>query len=107
MKDGEVYCSKCKGKGIDPDFPNEECHKCSGLKKLDWITNATGQAFNRQEKSMLFVIKTLNELVKKGILTQGGFQLSSKAEEAIKGFKPTDIEIQQAMAILKNEGYIG
>jgi len=49
LKNGEVICSRCKGKG----FTNEDnlsigyyspCYKCSGLGVVDWITNIVGSS---------------------------------------------------------------
>ena len=53
LKDGEVECSKCEGKGICNNIPKDNnfigaaspailgsCSKCNGSGKTDWISNA-------------------------------------------------------------------
>jgi len=34
LEEGEVICSKCKGRG---------CYKCKGKGKLDWVSNMMGE----------------------------------------------------------------
>lgn len=66
-----------------------------------------GKEYTRNQKAMLFVIKTLNELCDEGVLTGKVFDIVNEALEAIEGFKPTDKEIIECIAVLKEEGYIG
>jgi hypothetical protein len=51
LEPGEMVCSKCNGRGseirnIQSGFKTARrrvvCQKCGGLKKIDWIQNATG-----------------------------------------------------------------
>ena len=47
LEDGEVICSKCKGKGSMPYIDDEliyagVCQKCHGNGKLDWISDIMG-----------------------------------------------------------------
>lgn len=49
LKDGEIWCPKCKGSGKESryshfkTFPSSEpCSKCKGKGKLDWIENIVG-----------------------------------------------------------------
>lgn len=58
----------------------------------------------RGEKTMLYVIGTLNDLRSRGLVA-GGFDLSTIGNEAYKslvasGFKPTDEEITDVMIFL-------
>lgn len=99
-------CSKCKGSGIEPGTENTICNKCSGLRKLDWIQNATGFKLSREQKAILFVIKSLNKLVEMGIMAGGNLQLDERVENIIKDFNPTDDELKKAVAILKHCGYV-
>jgi hypothetical protein len=102
----KVICDNCKGTGIEPKSFNESCKKCSGIKELDWIQNITGVEISRLDKSILFVIKALNILAEKGLVTNGNMAISSEALEMIKDFKPTKEEMETAVAILKKEGHI-
>jgi len=48
LKEGEVICSKCEGRGSLPSKFNPYelasiCPKCGGEGKVDWITNAMGE----------------------------------------------------------------
>jgi DnaJ-class molecular chaperone len=54
LENGEVFCSKCKGRGLVPNrgrrFPSPmtaakylTCDKCFGDGKLDWIERITGK----------------------------------------------------------------
>ncbi len=47
LKEGEVLCSSCKGRGYHPakqdwNMMASTCQKCSGEGKVDWVTNAMG-----------------------------------------------------------------
>lgn len=101
-----VKCCRCKGTGLDPET-NEVCSKCSGLKELDWIQNITGINISRQQKAVLFVIKTLNQLVELDIMSGGNLEIDERAEALLKGFEPTSAELELATLALKREGYIG
>lgn len=106
----KIKCERCKGTGIDPESLTNEassCKKCSGLKELDWVQNITGVELTRIDKAIIYSIKTLNDLVEKGVLEDGGMTIGSEGEELIKGFKPTKEELEIAMAILKKEGHLG
>lgn len=48
LEEGEVKCSRCKGRGsikggADTYLHHISCPKCHGEKKLDWISNAMGE----------------------------------------------------------------
>lgn len=102
-----IKCTRCKGTGIDPELPNNEpCIKCSGLKKLDWVENITGVELTRTDKTILFVIQSLNELAEIGIITGGGLNIDERAKEIIKDFKPTGDEIREVILSLKRQGFI-
>lgn len=62
--------------------------------------------FTRQEKAIIYVVKTLNELSDMGILEGKAFTISKEGLEAIEGFEPTSEEIKNVMEMLANEGYI-
>ncbi|MGD2073224.1 MAG: hypothetical protein PVG65_07040, partial [Candidatus Thorarchaeota archaeon] len=83
-------CDYCHGTGIDPKAkPKQICEKCQGKKSLDWIENITGvRKIDDIQKSILYCVKTLNELCVKGILKGGAFELSERALTLIKGFEP-------------------
>jgi len=102
----KIICDSCKGTGIDPKSINEPCKKCSGFKKLDWIQNATGIEITREEKCLLFAIKTLNELSEMGVLSNGGLKIDENAKIILEDFEPTTEELEKAINILKQEGYI-
>jgi len=103
----KIKCSRCKGTGIDPNLEGDQpCKKCSGLKKLDWIQNAREVSLSRQDKCVIFVIKTMNELIEKGFLTGSAFTISKEAEEIAKNFKPTLDEIKEVVMWFKMGGYI-
>jgi hypothetical protein len=61
---------------------------------------------SRIQKTFLYVINTLNELVDKGIMEGKAFELSDNAYQYIEDFEPTDEEIQICMSYMKSEGYI-
>jgi DnaJ-class molecular chaperone len=49
MRDGEVVCNKCDGRGCldvlgSPDLL-QQCPKCKGNKKVDWIENVIGKKY--------------------------------------------------------------
>jgi hypothetical protein len=50
LKEGEVKCSKCKGKGSilhgDPQKMDYNCGKCNGTGVTDWVTNAMVRNFS-------------------------------------------------------------
>ena len=49
MREDQVVCSKCNGKGDVPSrwdsIPVEMCDKCHGHGILDWIENIMGKTF--------------------------------------------------------------
>lgn len=61
---------------------------------------------SRLQKTIIFVINTLNELSDKGLLKGKAFKLSEDALGLIEGFKPTDDEIILVLGMLKEKGYI-
>ena len=71
------------------------------------VSNEPGRELTRHEKSIIYCLRTLNELVKTGLLTGGMYQLTEKAQEAIEDFKPTDEEMELAMNALKRDGAFG
>ena len=61
----------------------------------------------RDQEVILYVINTLNELVKMGILEGGGFELSEDAMMILKEIEePSEKEIERVMESFKREGYI-
>lgn len=103
----KIKCGRCKGTGIDPELPdNQICKKCSGFKVLDWVQNITGFRLTRKEKSILYVLNTLNVLAEQGLVTDGGIEIDEKAKKTIEQFKPTEEELQETMAILNQEGIV-
>ncbi|MHA1701442.1 MAG: hypothetical protein ACTSWK_04150 [Promethearchaeota archaeon] len=100
-------CDRCEGTGIDPELDNNQlCKKCSGLKELDWIQNITGVDITRKEKTIVYTVKMLNDLVKMGIISGGALKLGENAEDIIKDFEPSQDELEEAMLLLKQQGYI-
>jgi hypothetical protein len=65
-------------------------------------------SLNHNEKVLLSVIRTLNELVEMGILSDGPFTFPDpkKVDEILGDFKPTEQEIKRTMTWMKSEGYI-
>lgn len=65
LKDGEVWCSVCKGKGIPIPYKSGICPKCFGTGKLDWISNVmwkrnvnttgSGSIFGTSGSSCVFI----------------------------------------------------
>jgi len=106
MEIEKIKCSKCKGTGRDPETLNSVCKKCSGMKELDWIENVTGFELTRSQKTLLYVINILNELVELGMLTSGTLDIDERSKELIKDFKPTEDEMQNAILELKSQGYV-
>lgn len=103
-----IKCPRCEGTGIDPELPNNKpCTKCSGLKKLDWVENITGVELTRMDKTVLFVIQSLNELAEIGIMSNGSLSIDERAKESIKDFEPTKDEMREVISSLKKQGYIG
>ena len=72
------------------------------------ITNTEGEV-SRKGLVILYVIRTLNELVDKGMLVGKAFELNEKAHELLEGLDPlpTDEEMKEVIDLLKLEGYIG
>lgn len=66
-----------------------------------------GIKITRKHKALVYVIKTMNELVDKGIMKGKPFEVTEDGLELIKGFKPTNDEIKIAILKLKSMGYIG
>lgn len=60
----------------------------------------------RTAKTIVYVIDTMNHLVAANILNGGGLNVTEKGQKMIEGFQPTLEEIEEAMAILSNAGYI-
>lgn len=67
----------------------------------------TDQELTREEKSVVFCIKTLNDLIEEGLVTGGKYKVTEKGLKEIEDFKPTDEDIEFGMAILAREGLIG
>jgi hypothetical protein len=44
LNEGEVICDKCNGTGFweEHGLRGQQCYKCLGKGKLDWVTNAMG-----------------------------------------------------------------
>ena len=64
------------------------------------------ESFTREDKAILYAIKTLNDLVDKGLVEGKLFEVTEKGFEMIKDFEPTDDELIFAMDCLKIGGYI-
>lgn len=48
MKEGEVVCRKCKGKGFGPANKNNQtftCGNCKGTGVTDWVSNLIPKTF--------------------------------------------------------------
>lgn len=65
--------------------------------------------WTKEEKILLYVIRTLNELADMGLVTEGPFKIADmeKANEVIGDFEPTNDEIEQTMYWMKDKGYLG
>lgn len=61
----------------------------------------------RIQKTVVFCVQMLNELVEDGILEGGAYSVSEQGEKEIEDFKPTEREIEIAMAILAKDGAFG
>jgi len=42
LNEGDEFCPRCKGSGIQSDPSPRYCKKCLGKGKLDWIEQAMG-----------------------------------------------------------------
>ena len=63
---------------------------------------------DRIQKSILYAVKILNDLVDKGILTGKAFEVQEPlASEVLEGFEPTKEELFEAMNILAADGAFG
>jgi len=60
------------------------------------------EEFTRMELAMIYTIKTLNELVDKGLVENKIFEVSESGMELIKDFKPTDDELKQCVVVLSS-----
>ncbi len=110
MKSEEfIRCDKCDGTGIkSKSHPPELCEKCQGKLMLDWIENITGAyKISRIQKNIIFCVNILNELVDMGILSGKTFSISEYGLKIIKGFEPEEGEMEEALTILKQQGYFG
>jgi c-di-GMP-related signal transduction protein len=65
-------------------------------------------SLNHNEKVVLSVIRTLNELVEKGILSEGPFTFPDpkKVDEILGDFQPTEDEIRDTIIWMKSKGYM-
>ena len=69
LLDGETICPKCKGNGTDLEHPQYTCPKCSGTRKVDWVSKAMNIPKKRNRssldmvnvRSMINYIKTIFE----------------------------------------------
>jgi hypothetical protein len=61
----------------------------------------------REQKVLVYVLKTLNDLVEKGIMEGGGYQVTEEGLKYIKGFEPTDDELRECIDLLKADGVLG
>lgn len=104
-----IRCDKCDGTGVKPNSqPPEICEKCQGKLVLDWIENVTGAyKMTRIEKNIIFCVKVLNELVDVGILSGKVFTISEYGLKIIENFEPKEGEMEEALNILKQHGYLG
>jgi len=73
LEEGEVICSKCKGKGLilhnDIKKMDYNCGKCNGTGKTDWITNAMSRDFSYIEPGAMMNPCAEVELYYEGIRT--------------------------------------
>ena len=60
--------------------------------------------FTREEKTLIFVLKTLNDLVDKGFCEGGGYEITEKGLEILGDFVPTEQEMKDCIENLKNSG---
>lgn len=65
-------------------------------------------SFTHGEKLILYVIRTLNEIVEMGLLSKGPFVFTDpeKVNEVLEDFRPEDKEIEETIVWMKMEGYI-
>ena len=69
------------------------------LEKKDWT---------REERVLLSVIITLNDLAEMGIFTEGQFEIVDieKAKEIAGDISPTEDEVKEIIVWMKAEGYM-
>ena len=69
------------------------------LEKKDWT---------REERVLLSVIITLNDLAEMGIFTEGPFEIVDieKAKEIAGDISPTEEEVNSIIVWMKEEGYM-
>ena len=60
-----------------------------------------------EEKCAVFCIKTLNQMVDKGLVQGKPYNVTEKGLEAIEGFEPTEEDIRLGMEILASNGLFG
>lgn len=58
------------------------------------------------EKSVVYCIKILNELVDAGIIEGKPYEVTEKGLKEIKDFDPTDEELKDGMLVLKSQGLV-
>lgn len=61
---------------------------------------------NREQKTLIYVLNTFNELVEKGLMEGGGYEVSETGLELIKGFEPTEEELQECIRQMKEQGIL-
>jgi len=64
LKEGEVICNKCNGKGTKDGI--WLCDKCSGEGKVDWVNNAIKREFHMSSLRLLNIRKAVNYIRKIG-----------------------------------------
>ena len=63
--------------------------------------------WTREQKTIVYVLKMLNELAAAGFLTGGEYTVSEKGLKVIEDFEPTTQEIDDCIGIMKQQGMIG
>jgi len=63
--------------------------------------------YTREQKTFIYILNSLDEFKKMGLIEGGMFEVTQKGLDAIEGFEPTDEEIQKCMEEMRNEGMFG
>jgi hypothetical protein len=60
----------------------------------------------RDQLTVIYVLKTLNELVDKGLMEGKMYEITDTGLGLIKGFEPTEDELAECIRKMKEEGMI-
>jgi len=62
--------------------------------------------WTREQKTFVYVLKMLNELVEAGYVLGGEYTVTEKGLKVIEDFEPTTQEVEDCVGIMKQRGMI-